>query len=59
MKVSKDSLEPGERVKLLQEAAVMGQFLHPRVVRLFGVVTLGQPVSLSYMFTKLNMMVML
>ena len=59
VKVSKDSLEPGERVKLLQEAAVMGQFLHPRVVRLFGVVTLGQPVSLSYMFTKLNMMIML
>ena len=59
VKVSKNSLEPGERVKLLQEAAVMGQFLHPRVVRLFGVVTLGQPVSLSYMFTKLNMMAML
>ena len=48
VKVSKDSLEPGERVKLLQEAAVMGQFLHPRVVRLFGVVTLGQPVSFLY-----------
>ena len=59
VKVSKNSLELGERVKLLQEAAVMGQFLHPHVVRLFGVVTLGQPVSLSYMFTKLNMMVML
>ena len=47
VKVSKDSLEPDERVKLLQEAAVMGQFLHSRVVRLFGVVTLGEPVSCS------------
>ena len=46
VKVSKDNLEPGERVKLLQEAAVMGQFLHPLMVHLFGVVTLGQPVSL-------------
>ena len=46
-KVSKDCLEPGERVKLLQEAAVMGQFLHPRMVRLFGVVTLKEPVSCS------------
>ena len=43
--VSKDSLEPDDRVKLLQEAAVMGQFLHPRVVQLFGVITLGEPVS--------------
>ena len=45
VKVPKDCLESDERVKLLQEAAVMGQFLHPRVVRLFGVVTLGEPVS--------------
>ena len=45
VKVSKDCLESDERLKLLQEAAVMGQFLHPRVVRLFGVVTLGEPVS--------------
>ena len=59
VKVSKDSLEPGERVKLLQEAAVMGQFLHPRVVRLFGVVTLEQPVSLScIMFIKPNMIML-
>ena len=26
------------RVKLLQEAAIMGQFLHPNVIQLFGVV---------------------
>ena len=45
VKVSKASLKPNERVKLLQEAAVMGQFLHPHVVRLCGVITLGEPVS--------------
>lgn len=26
------------RVKLLQEAAIMGQFLHPNVIQLLGVV---------------------
>ena len=43
-----------EKVKLLQEAAIMGQFLHPNVVKLHGVVTVGEPVSLTicpyYMF---------
>ena len=46
VKVSKDGLDPSEKVKLLQEAAVMGQFLHPRVLRLFGVVK-EEPVSCS------------
>ena len=34
-----------ERIKLLQEAAIMGQFAHCNVVRLLGVVTVGEPVS--------------
>ena len=34
-----------ERVKFLQEAAIMGQFHHPNVVNLYGVVTMGDPVS--------------
>ena len=33
------------KAKLIQEAAAMGEFNHPHVVRLFGVVTLGKPVS--------------
>ena len=34
-----------DRVKFLQEAAIMGQFRHPNVITLMGVVTLGDPVS--------------
>ncbi len=34
-----------QRVKFLQEAAIMGQFIHPNVVNLMGVVTVGEPVS--------------
>lgn len=37
-----------ERVKLLQEAAIMGQFSHPNVVKLYGLVTLGDPVRERY-----------
>ena len=36
-----------ERIKLLQEAAIMGQFAHTNVVRLLGVVTVGEPVSIK------------
>ena len=34
-----------DRVKFLQEAAIMGQFRHPNIVKLLGVVTIGDPVS--------------
>ena len=34
-----------DKVKFLQEAAIMGQFHHPNVVKLHGVVTMGEPVS--------------
>ena len=34
-----------DRVKFLQEAAIMGQFKHPNVVEMYGVVTQGEPVS--------------
>ena len=39
-----------ERVKLLQEAAIMGQFAHNNVVRLHGVVTMGEPVRMGLMW---------
>ena len=34
-----------DRVKFLQEAAIMGQFKHPNVVTMHGVVMNGGPVS--------------
>ena len=42
-----------ERVKFLQEAAIMGQFRHPNVVKLMGVVTVGEPVSFTHTITSL------
>ena len=47
IKTVKSSAEQ-ERVKLLQEAAIMGQFAHSNVVRLHGVVTVGDPVCRIY-----------
>ena len=38
-----DAVE-GDRVSFLQEAAIMGQFRHPNIVTLMGVVTIGNPV---------------
>ena len=34
-----------EKVKFLQEAAINGQFHHPNIVKLYGVVTVGEQVS--------------
>ena len=34
-----------DRVKFLQEAAIMGQFKHPNVVEMYGTVTKEMPVS--------------
>ena len=34
-----------EKVRFLQEAAIMGQFSQPNVVKLYGVVTVEEPVS--------------
>ena len=45
IKTLKGSAEEEEKVKFLQEAAINGQFHHPNVVKLYGVVTVGEPVS--------------
>ena len=49
MDVAVKQLQPGAseevKVKFLQEAAINGQFRHPNVVMLMGVVTVGEPVS--------------
>ena len=45
VKMLKAGSAKDDRVKFLQEAALMGQFQHDNVVRLHGVVTIGEPVS--------------
>ena len=48
-----------DTVRFLQEAAIMGQFRHPNIVELLGIITLREPVSgprwpimaLNYMHT--------
>ena len=51
MDVAIKYLQPGsseeDKTLFLQEAATMGQFLHPNIVKLHGVVTVGEPVSQS------------
>ena len=45
IKTLRAELPEDEKVRFLQEAAIMGQFSHPNVVKLYGVVTVGEPVS--------------
>ncbi len=45
VKTLKQEAGEEERVKFLQEAAIMGQFKDPNVVTMYGVVTAGEPVS--------------
>ena len=35
-----------DKVKFLQEAAIMAQFRHPHIVRLLGAVTVDEPVGM-------------
>ena len=55
--VAVKTLKPGssenDRVRFLQEAAIMGQFNHLHVVKLYGVVTIGDPVSRLYLCMQL------
>ena len=50
--VAVKTLKPGspenDTVRFLQEAAIMGQFNHPYIVKLYGVVTLEDPVSICF-----------
>ena len=48
VKLVKKGAPQEERVKLLQEAAILGQFKHKHIIDLLGVVTVGEPVGLSH-----------
>ena len=45
MKMLHEGASSADKVKFLQEAAIIGQFYHSAIVRLFGVVLKGEPVS--------------
>ena len=45
VKTLKRGASEEDTVKFLQEAAIMGQFRHPNIVELMGVVTLTEPVG--------------
>ena len=42
-----ETYDTENEIKLLQEAIIMGQFQHPNVLTLYGVVTQGNPVLLE------------
>ena len=46
IKELKSSANESERAKFLREGARMMQFFHPNVVKLYGVVTIRDPVSI-------------
>ena len=48
IKMLKPESDQTDQVKFLQEAAIMGQFKHPNVIKLYGMVTVGEPVSTVY-----------
>ena len=45
VKTLKEGSGEEDRVKFLQEATIMGQFKHCNVIEMFGVITVGEPVS--------------
>ena len=45
VKTLKEGSGEEDRVKFLQEAAIMGQFKHHNVVTIYGVITQGEPMS--------------
>ena len=45
IKTLQPSAKEQDKVKFLQEAAINGQFQHPNIIKLHGVVTVGEPVG--------------
>ena len=55
VKTLKTGADETDKVKFLQEAAIMGQFSHPNVVKLYGIVITGEPVrALSMIVYRLS-----
>ena len=47
VKVMRDESTDKDKIKILQEAVIMGQFSHQHVVKFYGILTLMEPVSLG------------
>ena len=47
VKAMESGADEDQRIKFLQEAAIMGQFDHPYIVKIYGVMISTQTVSLS------------
>ena len=45
IKCLREGFRKEDKVKFLQEAAIMAQFRHPHIVRLLGAVTVDEPVG--------------
>ena len=45
VKTLKENSNDGNKIKFLQEAAIMGQFKHPNIVCMYGIIADGEPVS--------------
>ncbi len=54
VKTLKSGASENDEIKFLQEAAIMGQFRHKNVIKMYGVVTLGEPVSKQFLTTILR-----
>ena len=50
IKTVQDPSDHTSTLNLLREAAIMGQFCHENIIKLYGVVSIGKPVSVVYVF---------
>ena len=58
IKMLKLSAAEEDRIKFLQEGTIMGQFKHPNVVKLHGMVRERKKVSLAKIYSKMYLGVM-
>ena len=52
IKTLKEDHDEDSKIRFLQEVAIMGQFSHPNVVKLHGLVSLDKPVCLVCAYGK-------
>ena len=50
VKTMENGASEEQRIKFLQEAAIMGQFNNSYIIKIYGVLTSSQPVSALYMY---------